>query len=190
MLKRPMRTAFFLAGLGWLGGTIPLASTVHAQDGKAQEAQEPEPPAANEDTKAREQRLVRYLTGAKFTGQFSVDGQGFGNLKDETYTIAKCEKLPEPDAYRLTAKIKYGETDGEFPMDLKIVFAGNTPVITLDQVWIPGLGTFSSRVLVHQGRYSGTWDHDAVGGHLFGKIEPASDKASETSDADKGDTAK
>ncbi len=172
-------------------GTIPLASTVHAQDGKAQEAQETRTSSRGE----RRHKGSRAAIGSiphrrQIHWPILIDGQGFGNLNDETYTIAKCEKLPEPDAYRLTAKIKYGETDGEFPMDLKIVFAGNTPVITLDQVWIPGLGTFSSRVLVHQGRYSGTWDHDAVGGHLFGKIEPASDKASETSDADKGDTDK
>ena len=44
------------------------------------------------------------------------------------------------------------------------------PVITLDNLWIPGMGRFSSRVLIHDGRYSGTWSHDEVGGHLFGRI--------------------
>jgi len=119
----------------------------------------------------REQRIANYLTGAKFLGSFSVDSKGVGDLKEEAYTISKCEKLPEADMYRLTARIKYGDTDGEFPMDLKILWAGNTPVITLDQVWIPGLGTFSARVLILNGRYAGTWDHDAVGGHLIGRIE-------------------
>jgi hypothetical protein len=118
----------------------------------------------------REQRIANYLTGAKFLGSFSVDSKGFGALKEEAYTISKCEKLPEGDMYRLTARIKYGDTDGEFPMDLQILWAGNTPVITLDQVWIPGLGTFSARVLILNGRYAGTWDHDAVGGHMFGRV--------------------
>lgn len=172
----------FLVALAFLGGAMTVMaqepSTPKPHDAETQRDAETqaEENLASGAAPAREQRLVKYLTGAKFTGQFSVDGKGFGNLKDETYTISKCEKLPEQDAYRLTAKIKYGETDGEFPMDLKIQFAGNTPVITLDQVWIPGLGTFSSRVLIHQGRYSGTWDHDAVGGHLFGRIEPANGK--------------
>jgi hypothetical protein len=120
---------------------------------------------------SREQRIVNYLTGSRFIGSYSIDSQGFGALKEEAYTISKVEKLPEADAYRLTARIQYGDTDGEFPMDLKILWAGNTPVITLDQVWIPGLGTFSARVLILKNRYSGTWDHDAVGGHLFGRIE-------------------
>ncbi|MGV3483906.1 MAG: hypothetical protein ACO1RT_05775 [Planctomycetaceae bacterium] len=119
----------------------------------------------------REQRLADYLTGARFVGRFSVDGKEAEALKEESYLISKCEKLAEPDMYRLTARIKYGDTDGEFPMDLKILWSGDTPVITLDQVWIPGLGTFSSRVLILNGRYAGTWDHGQVGGHLFGRIE-------------------
>ena len=123
------------------------------------------------EPKPREQRLAAYLTGAKFVGRFSVDGQDVDKLKEESYSISKCEKLADPDLYRLTARITYGDTDGEFPMDLKILWSGNTPVITLDQLWIPGLGTFSARVLILNGRYAGTWDHGAVGGHLFGRIE-------------------
>ncbi len=173
MFRRPLGISLMLAALGTFQAATPTWAQEPGAKNQAGETEATSPEANGAEATVREQRLVKYLTGAKFTGQFSIDGKGFGDLKDETYTIAKCEKLPGKDAYRLTAKIKYGETDGEFPMDLKIVFADNTPVITLDQVWIPGLGTFSARVLVHQGRYSGTWDHDAVGGHLFGKVEAA-----------------
>jgi len=55
------------------------------------------------------------------------------------------------------------------------LWSGNTPVITLDNLWIPGMGTFSARVLIHQGRYAGTWSHGDKGGHLFGRIEKAAD---------------
>lgn len=134
------------------------------------------PNGADSAELSREQRIVNYLTGSRFIGSYSIDSKGFGALKEEAYTISKVEKLPEADAYRLTARIQYGDTDGEFPMDLKILWAGNTPVITLDQVWIPGLGTFSARVLILKNRYSGTWDHDAVGGHLFGRIEKVADE--------------
>ena len=51
-------------------------------------------------------------------------------------------------------------------------WAGKTPVITLDNVTIPGLGTFSSRVVIDGALYAGTWQHDAVGGHMFGRIVP------------------
>ena len=119
----------------------------------------------------RETKLAEYLTGAIFSGQFTIDGKNDLNPKPEEYTIAKCEKLNEPDLYRLTARIKYGQVDSEVPMDIKILWSGNTPVITLDSLWIPGMGTFSARVLIHSSRYAGTWQHDAVGGHMFGMIK-------------------
>ena len=107
---------------------------------------------------------------AKFNGRFTVDGKDEASPKSEEYTIAKCEKLPADDMYRLTARIKYGTTDQEVPMDIKILWSGETPVITLDSLWIPGMGTFSARVLIHMGRYAGTWQHDEKGGHMFGQI--------------------
>jgi hypothetical protein len=125
---------------------------------------------AEEPEKTREERIAAYLTGSKFVGRYTTDKDKDAAAKQETYSISKVEKLPEADMYRLTSRIQYGGTDSEVPMDLKILWAGSTPVITLDNVWVPGLGTFSARVLIHDGRYSGTWSHDDVGGHLFGKI--------------------
>jgi hypothetical protein len=58
---------------------------------------------------------------------------------------------------------------------LDVKWAANTPVITLDELTIPVLGTFSARVVLHDNKYAGTWRHDAVGGHLFGVIEKASE---------------
>ena len=121
--------------------------------------------------KEREQRLAAYLTGAKFVGKFTIDGKEDDAPKTEEYTISKCEKLAQEDMYRLTARIKYGDVDSEVPLDLKILWSGNTPVITLDSFWIPAMGTFDARVLIHSGRYAGTWQHDAVGGHMFGMIK-------------------
>ena len=157
------RSKWLLLFLFTTGSTLSVAQETPSK--------EPAQTADASDAPSREQRIATYLTGATFRGSFSVDSEGLDNLKEEQYTISKCEKLPEDDRYRLTARIKYGQTDGEFPMDLDILWAGNTPVITMDQVWIPGLGTFSARVLILNGRYAGTWDHGDVGGHLFGKIE-------------------
>lgn len=127
--------------------------------------------AKPETPNPRVERIANYLSGATFTGQFTVDGKS--ESKPESYKINSCEPLDDPDMYRLKVKIRYGDVDGEFPMDLKILWSGKTPVITLDAIWIPGLGTFSARVLIHQNRYAGTWQHDAKGGHLFGTIEKA-----------------
>lgn len=127
----------------------------------------------------REEKLAAYLNGAKFVGKFTIDGKADAGPKTEEYTISKCEKLPQPDMYRFTARIKYGDVDSEVPMDLKILWSGSTPVITLDSFWIPGMGTFGARVLIHSDRYAGTWQHDEVGGHLFGKIVTAKEKSEE-----------
>ena len=142
-------------------------------------------PLAVAEESTRESRLADHLSGAKFVGKFSVDGKPDDQpLKSEQYSISKCEKLPEPDMYRLTARIKYGEVDSEVPLNIKILWAGNTPVMTLDSLWIPGMGTFGARVLIHSNRYAGTWQHDQVGGHLFGTIESQS---SEQESAEKED---
>ncbi|MEM0927374.1 MAG: hypothetical protein AAGJ83_15115 [Planctomycetota bacterium] len=137
------------------------------------------------EEKSREQKLAEYLSGTLFTGQFTVEGME-RPPKPETYTIESCEKLPAADLYRLKARIKYGSIDQTVPLDLKILWSGNTPVITLDSIWIPGMGTFDARVLIQAnkktGRYAGTWQHDEKGGHLFGtikKIPPQTVEASE-----------
>ena len=119
----------------------------------------------------RYERFAKYMTGAKFVGRFTVLGKDDKELPQEEYTIAKCEKLPKGNLFRFTARIQYGDTDTEVPMDLPVEWAGDTPVISLTNLWIPGLGTFSSRVVVYQGSYAGTWTHGDKGGHLFGTIE-------------------
>jgi hypothetical protein len=74
-----------------------------------------------------------------------------------------------------------GTVDLSLPLPITVEWAGDTPVITLTQYQIPGLGSFSARVLFYEDRYAGTWQHGDVGGHLFGKIiknskESASEK--------------
>lgn len=157
---------------------LSLATVASAQQTKADLQQsitdkpQPEADATVTDTQdsEREQKLAEYLNGIKLIGKFTIDGRDNADPKTEEYTISKCEKLDQPDMYRLTARIVYGEVDAEVPLDLKILWSGNTPVITMDAFWIPGMGTFDARVMLHKGRYAGTWQHDAVGGHMYGVL--------------------
>jgi len=126
-----------------------------------------------EQTAELHAKFKKLLTGAKLRGQFTVDGQSLSNLQEEAYDIEKVDKLPDGDLWALTTKIKYGEHDLTIPLAIEVKWAGSTPVITLDELTIPGLGTFSARVLLHKDKYAGTWQHDQVGGHLFGMIELA-----------------
>ena len=85
--------------------------------------------------------------------------------------------MSQGDYWVFTARIKYGKKDITLPMPLQVKWAGNKPVIYLDNVTIPGLGTFSSYTVIDGDKYSGTWQHGDVGGHMFGTITPAKPKA-------------
>ncbi|OYP31102.1 hypothetical protein [Rhodopirellula sp. MGV] len=147
-----------------------VTAGANAPTARAQDSSSTTP--AESQHSPKDLRLANYLSGTQFIGKFTVDGQDVA--KTETYTITSCEKLDLPDVFRFKARIKYGDVDQEVPLDLKVLWSGNTPVITLDSLWIPTMGTFDARVLIQPGkeagRYAGTWQHGDHGGHLFGKI--------------------
>ena len=114
------------------------------------------------------------LNNVQFKGNFTVLGRDQkGDLPKETYTIKSVKKLPEGEYWLFTARVQYGGKDITVPMSLQVQWADTTPIITLTNANIPGLGTFSSRVVIYKNKYAGTWSHGEVGGHLFGTIEPA-----------------
>jgi hypothetical protein len=137
--------------------------------------------AADGDKAERYKKLETLLTGAKLTGNFTITGKEMKDLPAEQYTIVSATKADEGEFWLLKASIKYGGKDTPpIPMPIEILWAGNTPVMTLDNVTLPGLGTFSARVVLHDNKYAGTWQHDKVGGHLFGTISRAKDEKKES----------
>lgn len=153
--------------------TIPLVSGF---PGQKQESATPAKVEAAEQkidpqTKEMHDRFQQNLTNTKFVGQFTITGMENEKPREEEYTISNVRKLPKDDLWEITARIKYGDHDLTVPMVMAVKWAGKTPVITVDQLFIPGLGTFDARVLLRQDKYAGTWAHGKVGGHLFGRIE-------------------
>ena len=140
--------------------------------GAAEDEKKPAPAKETAAEKAKYARFQKAMTGTKLVGQFTVVGQPQGALAKEEYTIRSINKL-QGDYWLLTARIKYGGKDMTLPVPLKIVWAGDTPVITMTKAAIPGLGTFSCRVVIYNNKYAGTWTHGNVGGHLFGTLEKA-----------------
>ena len=57
------------------------------------------------------------------------------------------------------------------PVTVTMRWIDDTPMIMLNDLSIPALGTFSARVFFHGNRYSGTWQHGSVGGYMYGRIE-------------------
>ena len=121
-------------------------------------------------------KLEDDLTNVKLVGRFTITGREDREPKAEEYTITSAMKLPDGDLWLLKARIKYGDQDFTAPIPLEIKWAGDTPVITLTDLAIPGLGTFTSRVVIYGDRYAGTWQHGPVGGLLYGRIEKTDEK--------------
>ena len=89
--------------------------------------------------------------------------------KPEEYSIGKVSKASD-DYWIITAKIKYADREANIPVTVRVVWAEDTPIITLDKVSLPGLGTYSARVMIYRNFYAGTWFGDCYGGILSGQI--------------------
>jgi hypothetical protein len=110
-------------------------------------------------TAENEKKFQESMSGVTLVGSSTrVNKEGlFG---EERYTI------------EFQARIKYGTHDVPIPLPLTVRWAGDTPVITLTDLAIPGLGTFTARVLIYGDQYAGTWSGQGAGhgGQLFGKV--------------------
>ena len=115
------------------------------------------------------ENFEKAMKGVRFSGFFTVDGSR-NPPSEEIYEIQSVQKFGDQDLWIFTARIKYGQKDVTLPMPLPVKWVGDIPVITMDEMNIPGLGTFSAHVVIDGNKYAGTWSHGKVGGHLYGKI--------------------
>jgi len=119
-----------------------------------------------------EAALSKMLTGATLEGSYtSTDGgRAAAELKRDKYTLGEVKKL-EGNLWLIQARIQYRDAEAVMvPLPLPIEWAGDTPVITVDNFTIPGMGTFSARVMFFDDHYAGYWKHDDRGGNLFGVV--------------------
>lgn len=115
-----------------------------------------------------EKRFQQMMSGVALVGHST-------NLKnerisgEEKYVIDKVSKLGG-DTWLFQTRLQYGSHEIPVPLPVTIKWAGDTPVITLTDLTIPGLGTYTARVLLYRDQYAGTWSGKDHGGQLFGKI--------------------
>ena len=171
---------------------LMLLSTADAQDaprrapaetGAAQPAPaktpdaKPDPQAgAKPDQAELDKEFEQTLTGATLVGRFTVEGRGDRGRepKEERYQINKVTKM-RGDYWLFAARVQYGNKDVTVPMMLQVKWAGDTPVITLTDLNIPGLGTYTARVMIFRDHYAGYWSGGNHGGNLWGRIERTDD---------------
>jgi len=161
-----------------------------AEPGQQAETEQSDSPKAAAARAAAIRSFTTQLSGASLVGQFTIDDAPADRaMKPDRYQLAKVDHAGGD-----TFLFVYSHKGVPIPLTLKVLWAGNTPVITLDDFTIIGMGTFSARVMFHGDRYAGTWQHGKTGGLMFGKIEkpakpgtarpqpPAEKKKAENSD--------
>ncbi len=114
--------------------------------------------------------LEKTLTGVTLVGHSTMTGTEETKLEPERYELKSVKHVGD-DQWLFTARIRYGEHDVTLPLTLPIRWAGDTPVITVDNMGFPGLGTYTARVMIYADHYAGFWSGGDHGGHLFGVIE-------------------
>jgi hypothetical protein len=141
------------------------------KDGPAQASPEKPKPSPEE----LEAKFKATLNRATLAGRWcSIKDGELGPEKEDKYTILGVTKLGG-ELWLINARIQYGKQDIVAPIPVQVKWAGDTPVITLDKVPVPGSGTYSARVLIYEQTYAGTWTGGDHGGLLSGVISNQKD---------------
>ena len=103
-------------------------------------------------------------------GRWTLDGDK-NPPKEERYTITSVTKV-HGDIWVFNARIQFGSKDVTVPLFIPVKWAGDTPIISVTDMGIPGIGKYTARVVIYEDRYSGIWYGSPThGGALFGRIE-------------------
>jgi len=138
------------------------------------------PLAAQDEAPTRaelEAAFAARMSGAVLSGNFTDRTQPDAPPAQDKYTLGEVRKL-ESGKWRFESKIEYLGRTGTVPLELDVLWAGDTPVITLTDFKVPLFGTFTARVMVFEDEYVGVWDGAGHGGKMWGDIlrpEPAAD---------------
>jgi hypothetical protein len=123
--------------------------------------------AQNVQMCALEKEFQESLAGVVLEGQSTRDGRP--GVFEDKYTIDKVVKQGE-DKWVFYTRFPYSGKEVSLPLPLAVKWAGDTPVITVDNLAIPGGGSYTARVIVYKGHYAGTWSGSNGGGKVFGRI--------------------
>lgn len=147
---------------------------------------------------ALEKKLVDMLTNVTLEGTWQMTmGDGIQrpvtltNPSPDSYQISKVEKTGD-DHWIITARIRYADKDVELPVMVRILWTGDTPIITVDDLTMPILGTYTARVMFYRGLYAGTWFGSGYGGVMSGRIKKTdtSDSSPASKSTSDGDTVR
>ena len=116
---------------------------------------------------AAEKQFQESMADVTLVGYFTQGDKA--ELKEDRYVVERISKVGD-DLWKFEARIQYNKKDMKIAMPLPVKWAGDTPVISLTKFTVPGMGSYTARVVIYDGAYAGTWGDAQHGGKLFGKI--------------------
>lgn len=115
-----------------------------------------------------ERKFQESMQGVTLHG-YSTRTNKEGTFGPEKYKIESVSKLTG-DTWLFQTRLRHDGKDLPVPIPITLKWAGDTPVITLTDLTIPGVGTWTARVMLYRDQYAGTWSGKKGGGQMFGKI--------------------
>ena len=166
-MTRPISVAAFLAGFFILSSPQVQAQADSTTPTKAAPTDENKPKSQEE----LEARFKAMLTKATLSGRWAPIKDGsLGEEKQDKYNIVSVNKV-SGDSWIVHAKMKYNDREFVAPIPVKVKWAGDTAVLIVDNMTIPGgQRSYSARVLFYDHTYAGTWSGGDHGGLLNGLI--------------------
>jgi hypothetical protein len=120
---------------------------------------------------ALELKFKTMLSNSVMIGRWCLVNEGkLGEARDERYTIQSVSKVKD-DVWLLFARVQYGNKDVAVPVPVQVKWAGDTPVISVTNLGLPGLGTYTARVVIYENTYAGTWSGGGHAGLMNGVIQ-------------------
>ena len=118
-----------------------------------------------------EERFKFLFTNATLSGRWAPLKDGvLGEQRDgDRYQIVGVVK-GDGDKWTVQAKMKYRGQEMVMPIPVRMQFSGDTAILLVDNLSIPGGGTYTARLLIYERTYSGTWTSPRGGGMLYGTI--------------------
>jgi hypothetical protein len=191
MMRRwPLLIGFCLA-VGVAVGFSAIADEPNKATSQAADGSETKPPRTMDshekevrklNKKEMQAKFKAMLTDVVFLGSWQMaNAEGLrgkapmSKPRSDRYVIKGVSKGLD-DNWVITARVQFADRDVELPFNVRVVWAEDVPIITMDKTALPMLGTYSARVMITEGFYAGTWFGTTYGGVMQGQIVKAADE--------------
>jgi hypothetical protein len=117
----------------------------------------------------REQRFEASMRGVTLVGYSTALKRPNVLSSEERYMIDGVTKI-NGTTWLFRSRMKLGNTEVPLPLPVNIEWAGDTPVLTMTDMSVPGFGAYTVRLVFYGDQYAGTWMGKGFGGQMFGRI--------------------